>query len=315
VTARVGFVARAGVGETESRGSDSVEYHFKVALVGTMHTGGGSDMSVQPKQPDLASIKDRQQKTWTSGNFARIGNRMVIVGELLCEAVDLRAGDKVLDVATGSGNTALSAARRFCETTGIDYVPDLIGQAEERAEAEGLEVTFEVGDAEDLPYQEASFDAVLSTFGIMFAPDQEMAAGELLRVCKPGGRIGLANWAPDGFIGQLFKTIGKHVPPPPGLSPPPLWGTEDRLRELFGDRVSVEATRRAYRFVYRSADHFVGYFREYYGPTFKAFESLDARGQETLAGEIEELIRSWNKSGDETVVVPSYYLEVVARKS
>ena len=146
-------------------------------------------------------------------------------------------------------------------------------------------------------------------------PHPFATGGELLRVCKPGGRIGLANWAPDGFIGQLFKTIGKHVPPPPGLSPPPLWGTEDRLRELFGDRVSIEATRRAYRFVYRSAEHFVGYFREYYGPTFKAFESLDARGQETLAGEIEELIRSWNKSGDETVVVPSYYLEVVARKS
>jgi ubiquinone/menaquinone biosynthesis C-methylase UbiE len=270
-------------------------------------------MSTQPKQPDLVAIKDRQQKTWTSGNFARIGNRMVIVGELLCEAVDLRAGDRVLDVATGSGNTALSAARRFCETTGIDYVPDLTGQAEERAEAEGLEVAFEVGDAEDLPYQEASFDAVLSTFGIMFAPDQERTAGELLRVCKPGGRIGLANWTPDGFIGQLFKTIGKHVPPPPGLTPPPLWGTEGRLRELFGDGVSsLEATRREYRFVYPSAEHFVGYFREYYGPTLKAFEALEADGQEALAEDIEGLIGTWNQSGDETAVVPSYYLEVVA---
>jgi ubiquinone/menaquinone biosynthesis C-methylase UbiE len=280
-----------------------------------MHIGGGSVMSVQPKQPDLAAIKDRQQKTWTSGNFARIGNRMVIVGELLCEAVDLRAGERVLDVATGSGNTALSAARRFCETTGIDYVPDLTGQAEERAEAEGLEVAFEVGDAEDLPYQEASFDAVLSTFGIMFAPDQERTAGELLRVCKPGGRIGLANWTPDGFIGQLFKTIGKHVPPPPGLSPPPLWGTEDRLRELFAEGASVEATRREYRFVYPSAQHFVGYFREYYGPTLKAFEALDTNAQEVLAGDIEELIGNWNQSGDETAVVPSYYLEVVALKN
>lgn len=272
-------------------------------------------MPIQPKSPDLAAIKERQQKTWTSGDYARVGNRLVIVGELLCEAVDLRASDRVLDVATGSGNTALSAARRFCETTGIDYVPDLTAQAEERAEAEGLGVTFEVGDAEDLPYRDASFDAVLSTFGIMFAPDQARTAGELLRVCKSGGRIGLANWTPDGFIGQLFKTIGKHVPPPPGLTPPPLWGTEDRLHELFGDRVSsLKAPRREYHFVYRSAGHFVEYFREYYGPTLKAFESLDESGQESLGRDIEELIGNWNKSGDETVIVPSYYLEVVAFK-
>ncbi len=172
----------------------------------------------------MGAIKERQQKTWTSGDYAMVGNLLVIMGERLCEAVDLRAGDKVLDVATGSGNTAISAARRFCEVTAIDYVPELIEQAKSRAQAERLEVSFEVGDAEHLSYADASFDVVLSTLGVMFAPDQEKAAGEMLRVCRPGGKIGLANWTPDGFIGDMFRTIGKHLPPPPGIKPPPLVG-------------------------------------------------------------------------------------------
>ena len=179
-------------------------------------------MTDQSQAPNLSAIKDRQQKTWTSGNYERIGNTLVIMGELLCEAVDVHAGDKVLDVATGSGNTAISAARRFCDVTGIDYVPELIEHARKRADVEGLEITFNVGDAEDLPYPDASFDVVLSTLGVMFTPDQEKAAKELLRICRPGGKIGLANWTPDGFIGNMFRTLGKHVPPPPGIKLPPL---------------------------------------------------------------------------------------------
>ncbi len=217
------------------------------------------------------------------------------------------------DVATGSGNTAISAARRFCDVTGIDYVPELIEQARKRAEVEGINVTFDEGDAEDLPYPEASFDVVLSTLGVMFAPNQEKVAEELLRICRSGGKIGLANWTPDGFIGNMFRTLGKHVPPPPGIKPPPLWGTEERLQELFGEDIaSLEVTRRSFMFRYPSAGHFVEYFRSYYGPTLKAFESLEPEGQRSLAEDLEELLTHWNASGDVTVVVPSDYLEVVA---
>lgn len=271
------------------------------------------DVTDQSQAPNLSAIKDRQQKTWTSGDYARIGNTLVVIGELLCEAVDVRARDKVLDVATGSGNTAISAARRFCDVTGIDYVPELIENARNRAETEGAEITFDQGDAEDLPYPDASFDVVLSTLGVMFAPNQEKAAAELLRICRPGGKIGLANWTPDGFIGSMFRTQGKHVPPPPGIKPPPLWGTEERLTELLGEGVaSLETTRRTYKFRYHSPTHFVEHFRSYYGPTLKAFEALDEEGQEALAKDLVDLLEGWNTSGDETMIVPSDYLEVVA---
>src|SRR5918998_668509 len=205
----------------------------------------------------LEAIKEKQQKTWASGNYAVVGNSLVIMGEQLNEAVDVRAGQKVLDVATGSGNTAISAARRYGDVTGLDYVPDLIEQAKGRAAAEGLEMAFAVGDAENLPYPDASYDVVLSTVGVMFAPDQEKTAAELLRVTRPGGKVGLANWIPDGFIGNMFKTVGKHVPPPPGIKPPPLWGTVERLEELFGEGVSsLTTTRRTYVWRYPSARHF-----------------------------------------------------------
>jgi SAM-dependent methyltransferase len=270
-------------------------------------------MTTNDQTPNLGAIKDKQQKTWASGNYAVIGNQLVIMGERLCEAVDVHSGHKVLDVATGSGNTAISAARRYCDVTAMDYVPELIDQAKERAHAERLEITFEVGDAEGLSYADASFDAVLSTLGVMFAPDQDKSASELLRVCKPGGKIGLANWTPDGFVGQMFRTVGKHVPPPPGIKPPPLLGTQERLEELFGEGVSsLDATRRTYVLRYLSAEHFVEVFRTYYGPVHKAFGSLDADGQDALAGDLVELLDGWNTSGDETVVVPSEYLEVVA---
>ena len=269
-------------------------------------------MTIESPAPDLGAIKERQQQTWSTGDYARVGNLLVLMGENLCEAVDLRSSQRVLDVATGSGNTAISAARRFCETTGIDYVPELIEQARERARAEHLNIAFEVGDAENLPYPDASFDAVLSTVGVMFTPDQEKAASELLRVCKPSGRIGLANWTPDGFIGNVFRTVGKHVPPPPSIKPPPLWGTEERLGELLGDGASsLDITRRTYDFHYTSADHFVEYFRSYYGPIYKAFASLDNEGREALEKDLKNLLDYWNVSGDGTVVLPSDYLEVV----
>ena len=265
------------------------------------------------KAPDLGAIKEKQRKTWASGDYAVIGNQLVIMGERLCEAVDVRSGQKVLDVATGSGNTAISAARRYGDVTGIDYVPELIEQARGRARAEGLEVAFAVGDAEHLSFRDASFDAALSTVGVMFAPDQGKTAAELLRVTRPGGKIGLANWTPEGFIGSMFKTVGRHVPPPPGIKPPPLWGTEERIRELFGEGVSSLTTaRRTYVFRYLSAEHLIETFRTYYGPVHKAFEALDAAGQDAFAKDLEELIRAWNTSGDATVVVPSDYLEVVA---
>ena len=273
-------------------------------------------MTAQDQAPDMAAIKDRMQKIWTSGDYARIGNPLVIIGELLCEAVDLRSGDEVLDVATGSGNTAISAARRFCNVTGMDLSPESIEHARKRAEAEGMTITFEVGDAEDLTYPDESFDVVLSTLGVMFCPNQEKTANELLRVCRSGGKIGLSNWTPDGFIGNLLRTVGKHVPPPAGIKPPPLWGTEGRLQELLGDGVSsLETTRRSYNFQYPSAGHFVEWFRDYYGPTVRAFGALDSEGQEALASDLEALLEDWNTSGDGTLVVSSDYLEAVAVKT
>ena len=270
-------------------------------------------MTTQNQVPDMSAIKERMHKVWTSGDYAKIGNPIAIMGELLCEAVDLRSGDRVLDVATGSGNTAISAARRFCAVTGMDLAPESIEHARRRAEAEGMEITFEVGDAEDMSYPDASFDVVLSTIGVMFCPNQEKAASELLRVCRPGGKIGLANWTPDSYTGQMLKTVGKHVPPPPGVKPPSLWGTEERVQELLGEGVSsLKTTRRTYYFRYPSAGHFVAWFRDYYGPTVRAFAALEPEGQDALARDLKELLDERNTSGDETLVVPSDYLEVVA---
>ena len=271
-------------------------------------------METQSPQPDAGAIQERQLKIWTSGDYARIGNPIAIMGELLCEAVDLRSGDKVLDVATGSGNTAISAARRFCEVTGMDLAPESIEHARGRAAAEGMEITFEVGDAEDLllPRRLVRRGALHHRRDVLPEPG-EGGASELLRVCRPGGKIGLANWTPDGFTGNMLRTVGKHVPPPPGLKPPPLWGTEDRLRELLGDGVSsLETTRLTYNFRYPSAEHFVEWFRDYYGPTVRAFAALDPEGQDALASDLRKLLDDRNISGDETLVVPSDYLEVVA---
>lgn len=266
-------------------------------------------------QPDLAAIKDRQQEMWASGNYTAIGAGILLMSELLCEAVELHAGQRVLDVATGSGNAALAAARRFGDVTGIDYVPSLIERARQRATAEGLAATFDVGDAEHLPYPDASFDVVLSVVGAMFCPDQEQAAAELLRVCRLGGKIGMVNWTPDGWAGQMFKTSAKFMPPPPGLKPPVRWGTPEGIQELLGRGVSnLQITRRAQPLRFFSPQHYVEYFRQNFGPSQRAFEALPAAGQEELAGAMIDLARRFNTVDDGTVLIQSDYLEVVATR-
>jgi ubiquinone/menaquinone biosynthesis C-methylase UbiE len=268
-------------------------------------------MQTVTAQPDLAAVKGRQQVAWSAGDYAVIGTTLQIVGESLAEALDLRAGEKVLDVAAGNGNATLAAARRCCEVVSTDYVGSLLERGRARASAEGLDVRFEQADAENLPYPDASFDAVLSTFGVMFTPDQEKAAAELARVCKRGGRIGLANWTPAGFIGQLFKVLGSYIPPAAGLRSPMLWGTEERLRELFPGK-RVEAIRKQYVFRYRSPRHWLDTFRTYYGPMNKAFGALDAGKQAALTEDLTGLAARLNRGGD-SMLVDSEYLEVVVR--
>ena len=265
--------------------------------------------------PDLAAIKTRQQATWSSGDFGRIGVSLQIVGESLCEAVDLLAGERVLDVAAGNGNASLAAARRFADVTSTDYVPDLLGQGEARARADRLPITFQVADAEKLPFADDSFDVVLSTFGVMFTPHQEQAASELLRVVRPGGRIGLANWTPEGFIGRLFKVVGSFVPPPAGLRSPAEWGTETRMVELMGPRASdIRTERKMFMFRYHSAAHWIQMFRDYYGPVHKAFAALDEPGREKFDAALHELLRHSNRHRGDELVVPGEYLEVVVTK-
>ena len=275
--------------------------------------------SVQPATelnvPDLLAVKAKQQATWASGDFAVIGTTLQIVGELLAEAVDIRAGERVLDVAAGNGNATLAAARRFAHVTSTDYVEALLQKGAERAAAEGLNVSFEVADAEALPYADESFNTALSTFGVMFAPDHRRSADELLRVVCSGGRIGLANWTPEGFIGQLFRVVGKHVPPPAGLESPALWGSETHIVELFGRQASdIRCIRRIFNFRYESAPHWIRIFRDFYGPTLKAFAALDAAGQRKLEADIVELLERLNVAGRYSLVVPGEYLEVVVEK-
>jgi ubiquinone/menaquinone biosynthesis C-methylase UbiE len=261
---------------------------------------------------DLKAIKAKQQAAWSSGDYAVIGRTLQIVGEQLAEAMDLRAGQTVLDVAAGNGNVTLAAARRWCKVTSTDYVESLLAFGRKRAEAEGLDVEFQTADAEDLPFADASFDAVVSTFGGMFSPDQDRTAAEMVRVCKSGGRIGLANWTPDGFIGQMFKTVGKYLPPLAGVRSPAVWGTRDWLEATFGAAATTIASQpRHFTFRYRSAQHFLDIFRTYYGPVLNAFETLEEAGGKALAHDIINLVARFNTSGDETMVVPGEYLEVV----
>lgn len=269
-----------------------------------------------PTQPflhvDLEAVKARQQGAWSSGDYAVVGTTLQIVGEQLCEALDVRPGQKVLDVAAGNGNVSLAAARRWCEVVSTDYVPALLERARERAAAERLHIEFREADAEALPFPDGSFDVVASSFGVMFTPDQERAAAELSRVCRPGGRIGLANWTPQGFIGQLFKAIGRHVPPPAGVRSPALWGTRERLDELFGATAArIQAEARHFVFRARSARDWLELFRTYYGPMLKAYAALDGRAQAELTRDLLALIERFDRSGDGSMVVPSEYLEVV----
>ena len=274
-----------------------------------------SPTELQTAVPDFSAIKARQKATWASGDFAVIGTTVQIVGESLAEAVDVRAGERVIDVAAGNGNATLAAARRFADVTSTDYVAALLGKGKARAEAEGLNIAFEVADAEELPFANSSFDVVLSTFGVMFSPDQTRAAGEMLRVVREGGRIGLANWTPEGFIGQLFKMVGSYVPPPAGLKSPALWGTEPHIVTLFGSKASdIRCARKHFNFRYRSSAHWIQVFREFYGPTLKAFAALDAVKQVALERDITNLLERFNRAGKDSLVVPGEYLETVIVK-
>jgi ubiquinone/menaquinone biosynthesis C-methylase UbiE len=273
-----------------------------------------ASLAMPTNQPDLDALKTRQHGAWSSGDYAIVGTTLQIVGEQLCEALDIRAGQSVLDVAAGNGNATLAAARRWCQVISTDYVPSLLERGRARASADGLSVEFKEADAEALPFGDAAFDAVVSTFGVMFTPNQDRAASELLRVCKSGGKIGLANWTPEGFIGQVFKTLGKYLPPT-GAKSPALWGTKARLDEMFASQAGdIQITRRDFAFRYRSAEHFVDIFKTYYGPVLKAFAALDGTNQNNLKRDLLALIATMNRSGDATMVVPSEYLEVVVIK-
>lgn len=268
--------------------------------------------SLVTSKPDLAALKSRGQAAWSSGNYAVVGSTLQIVGEELCEALDLRAGQKVIDVAAGNGNISLAAARRWCDVVSTDYVSALLENGRARAAADGLKIQFREADAEALPFADGSFDVVVSTFGVMFTPDQDRAAAEMLRVCRSDGKIGLANWTPDGFIGQLFKTIGKHLPPPHGARSPALWGTPARIAEMFDSKsASISSKQRDFVFRYRSPGHWLEIFKTFYGPMLKAFAALDAARQSELEQDLISLVGQFNRSNDATMVVPSAYLETV----
>ena len=264
---------------------------------------------------DFTALKTRQMAAWGSGDYAVIGTTLQLVGEQLAEACDLRCDERVLDVAAGNGNATLAAARRGCIVTSTDYVSSLLERGAERARAEHLDVKFQVADVEALPFGDASFDAVLSTFGVMFAPDHAQSAAEMARVCRPGGRIGLANWTPDSLVGRMFKVLGRHIPPPAGGQPPSLWGVEAHVRALFGDRATtIAVTPRLFNFRYRSAAHFIEVFRNWYGPVHKAFAALPADKAEALEHDLTELLNSLNRAGATSLVVPSEYLEIVVTR-
>ena len=272
--------------------------------------------TLEPTRPDLAAVKQRQQQTWASGDFSMVAARIVIVAEQLCDVADLHAGWRVLDIATGSANAAIAAARLGCTAVGVDYVPALLDQGRRRAEVEGLLVDLREGDAESLPFRDGSFDAVTSVFGCMFAPDHDRAAAELLRVCRPGGTIALASWTPDGFVGELFRTVAAHVPPPAGVPSPMLWGSASYLRRLLGDGIaSLEVTERTFTFRFPSAEDFVTFFRRWYGPTLKAFATLDGEASEALELDLIALADRFDRLGSDAIAIPATYLEAVATRS
>jgi ubiquinone/menaquinone biosynthesis C-methylase UbiE len=266
--------------------------------------------------PDYTAIKAKQNAAWASGDYARIGTTLQIVGESLAEAMDLAPDAAVLDVAAGNGNATLAFARRWNKVTSTDYVDALLARSRARAEAEGLDVTYRMADAEQLPFEAGAFDAVVSTFGVMFTPNQAKAASEMLRVCRSGGKIGMANWTPDGFIGQMFKTLGKHVAPPAGISSPALWGAKPWIEETFQAAArAIAVADKAFIFRYRSPEHFIEVFRTYYGPIHKAFLALDAAGQTALADDLRATIARFNTATDGSMRVPSDYAEIVISRA
>jgi SAM-dependent methyltransferase len=266
---------------------------------------------------DLKAVRDAQQKTWSEGDFSMVAGIVMMVAEELAEALDIVPDERVLDVACGSGNGAIAAARRsWGNVVGADFVPSLLERGRERASTERLDVEFVEADATDLPLADGEFDVVMSIFGAMFAADQEKAAAELLRVCKPGGRIGMANWVPDGGVGQMFMTIAKHAPPPPGVPSPLAWGTEERVRELFGDGISdLRVERRKARQAFRSVDHFLDFFRTYFGPTKVAFERVGPEGEEALEADFRKYLEESNTAGDRALILQPEYLQVVATRA
>jgi ubiquinone/menaquinone biosynthesis C-methylase UbiE len=269
-----------------------------------------------PDEVNYEFVKKVQQQMWSTGDFAVLATGIVITGELLCESLDVSPGEKVLDVACGSGNGAISAARRAAVVTGLDYVPELLERGRERAAAERMEISFVEGDAEALPFDDGSFDVVLSTFGSMFAPDQQQAADELTRVCRSGGRIGMANWTPAGFVGQMFITIFKHAPPPVPIDPPLFWGLEPKVRELFGERVSsVELVPREVILRFQSPEHWLAVFTEYFGPLGVAMTRLGETGGPALAEDLLELARRENLAGDGALRIAAAYVEVLATRA
>jgi ubiquinone/menaquinone biosynthesis C-methylase UbiE len=275
-----------------------------------------TDLPQVSPTPDLTAIKSRQQATWSSGDYSAVGISLQFVSESLCEAVDLRSGSRVLDVATGNGNTALAAARRHADVVAVDYVPSLLERGRQRSAAERLPVDFQAGDCEALPFGDAAFDCVLSTFGCMFAPDHVRTARELARVCKPHGKIGLANWTPESIVGQMFATLRPFAPPPPGLSSPLAWGTESHLKRIFGaNAASIRVERKEYVFRFRSPEHWLDVFGKSYGPVLKALESLEPVRRNELSRALLADMQRANRSGDGTLVVPSEYLEVVVQRA
>lgn len=267
-------------------------------------------------QPDYAAIKTKQNAAWSSGDYAVIGTTLQIVGETLAESIDTKPGSRVLDVAAGNGNATLAFARRWHRVTSTDYVQGLLDKGRMRAEAEGFDVEYRIADAEALPFDDGEFDAVVSTFGVMFAPNQAQAAAELVRVCRSGGRIGLANWTPAGFIGQLFKTLGRYVAPPAGLDSPARWGDRDWIDATFGPAArDIRITNRNFTFRYVSPAHFVEVFRNLYGPVHKAFEALDGAGRDGLTRDMLSLIGTLNVARDGSMSVPGEYAEVVVVKA
>lgn len=269
----------------------------------------------QSADQNFDAIKAKQKVAWRSGNYATVGVTLQIVGEQLAESMDLSPTAKVLDVAAGNGNATLAFARRWHDVTSTDYVDDLLASGRERANAEGLDVRFQIADAEALPFEDGAFDAVVSTYGVMFAPNQRQAASELMRVCRSGGHIGLANWTPAGFIGQMFKTLGKHVAPPPGVQSPALWGDETWLNETFKDAAAIHTARNTFNFRYRSPEHFIQLFKDLYGPVHKAFQALEPAGQAALGKDLTNLVHQFNVATDGSLRIPGEYLEVIITKA